>query len=151
MLTGVSGMKLTGDIRLALCMTNTTCDTENDGVEDLNDFTALDECDGSNYARLALSTATPTTSIDTARGSVKTVCASHPVFSSLGAGTRSVDGVLFYWNVLGDDAQSVPFMYCGYSTPRNPDGNDFTIELPSDKKIFEAFQVAVGTSPVLLD
>lgn len=151
LLTGVSGIKLDGDIRLLLAMTNTTLDTENVGVEVLSDFTTLDEFDGAGYARLALSTATPAVAISESRNSVQLTCTDHPVFATLSAGTRSVAGVLFYWNILADDDQSVPFLYCGYATPRVPDGTDFTIELPADKLIMEFFQVAAGTSPVDID
>ena len=150
LLTGVSGCNLNADIRMALLMTNTTVDTENDGIENLGDFTTLDECNGANYARRALSTATPTVAIDTARDSVKLSCASHPVFPNLGAGSRSIAGVLFYFNILDDDNQSVPFLYCPYTTPRNPDGGNFTVELPADKVLIEFFQAAVGTDPVTL-
>lgn len=151
LVTGVAGIKLDGDIRMLLCMTNNTVDTENDGIGVLDDFTNLDEFDGSGYARLALSTATPAVAIDTARDSVKWSCAAHPVFPTLSAGTRSVAGVLYYVNILADDAQSVPLLYAPYTTPRVPDGANFTIELPSDKVILELMGAAVGTSPVLLD
>lgn len=151
LLTGVSGIKWDGDIRLALLMTNTTVDTENDGIEVVSDFATLDEFDGAGYSRLALSTATPAVAIDTAIDGVKLTCTSHPVFPSLSAGARSVAGVLYYWNVLADDDSNVPFLYAPYTTPRVPDGSDFTIELPSDKVIISAFGVAPATSPVLLD
>ena len=41
----------TDNIWAALVMTNTTVDTENDGIEHIGDFTTLDECDGSGYVR----------------------------------------------------------------------------------------------------
>ncbi len=151
-LEGAAGINVVGDIRLILVMTNTTCDTENDAIEFLDDFTTLDECDGTGYARLALSTATPTFDADTARNSNKLVCASHPVFPSLsGDGARNIQGVLYYINVLGDDLQSVPLLYAPYTTPRVPDGSNFTIELPSDKVILEAFHAATATAPITND
>lgn len=150
-LEGAAGINLLGDIRLALVMTNTTCDTENDSIEFLDDFTTLDEMDGSGYARLALSTATPTVSHDTTRNSIKLVCASHPVFPTLSAGTRNVQGVLYYVNVLGDDTQSVPLIYARYTTPRVPDGTNFTIELPSDKVVVEHLHGATSTTPITND
>ena len=42
------------DIRIALVMTNTTVDTENDAITTIDDFTTLDEMDGANYSRAAL-------------------------------------------------------------------------------------------------
>ncbi len=149
---GASGINVLGDIRLALVMTNTTCDTENDSIEFLDDFTTLDEYDGTGYARLALSTATPSFTHDTTRNSLKLVCTSHPAFPTLsGDGTRNVQGVLYYINVLADDAQSVPLIYAPYTTPRVPDGTDFTIELPSDKVVAEFFQAATSTTPITND
>lgn len=150
LVTGVAGHHLNGDVRLILCMTDTTVDTENDGIEDLDDFTDMDEADGSGYARLALSSATPSVAINTARDSVEWKTTDHPVFPSLGAGTRSIAGVLYYWHGA-TDALSIPILYAPYTTPRNPDGSNFTIELPSDKMLLEFFGAAVGTSPILLD
>lgn len=151
MYEGAAGMNMLGDIRLLLVMTNTTCDTENDSIEFLDDFTLLDEYDGTGYARLALATATPSFNADTTRNSNKLVCANHPVFPTLaGDGTRNVQGVLYYWNVLGDAAQSVPLMYAPYTTPRVPTGADFTIELPSDKVVME-FYHADSPTPLTND
>lgn len=149
-LTGVSGMKLDGDLRLLLVMTNTTCDTDDiDNVEFLDDFTTLDEADGSGYARVALSSATPTVGVSTSRHSVTLSCADHPVFENLSAGTRNIAGVLLYINVLADDTQSVPLLYFPYTTPRVPDGGDFTVELNSDKILYEYLcGVATSTSPL---
>lgn len=149
LLTGVSGIKLDGDLRLLLVMTNTTVDTDADSaIEFLDDFTTLDECDGAGYARIALAASTPAVAINNTRDSVTLICTDHPVFPNLDPGTRNIQGVLLYWNVLDDDAQSVPFLYFPYTTPRVPDGGDFTVELPSDKKIFEAFAVANDTTPL---
>lgn len=149
-LTGISGMKLDGDLRLLLVMTNTTVDTDDiDTIEFLDDFTTLDEADGSGYARLALSGATPAVAINTTRHSVTLGTSTHPVFPTLGDGTRDIAGVLLYINVLADDAQSVPLLYMPYTTPRVADGSNFTIELPSDKIIYEHIcAVAAATSPL---
>jgi hypothetical protein len=152
MYEGGAGFNMLGDIRLILVMTNTTCDTQNDAIEFLDEFTALDEYDGTGYARLALSTATPTFVADTTRNSNKLQCASHPAFPTLsGDGTRNVQGVLYYWNVLADDTQSVPFLYAPYTTPRVPDGGTFTVELPTDKVVIEFFQAATATAPITND
>lgn len=146
LVTGVAGIKLDGDLRLLLCMTNTDADTiDIDTPEFLDDF-VLDEADGAGYARVALSAATPTVAEYAANHSVRLTTATHPVFPSLAAGTRNIAGVLLYWNVLGDDSQSVPLMYMPYTTPRVPDGGDFTIELPTGKLILEVMQVADDTA-----
>lgn len=150
MLTGASGVKLNGDLRLLLVMTNTTCDTDDiDTVEFLDDFTTLDEADGAGYARVALSSATPAVAASASRHSVQLTCTDHPVFENLDAGTRNIQGVLLYINVLGDDSQSMPLLYFPYTTPRVPDGGDFTIELNSDKMLYEYLcGVATGTTPL---
>lgn len=44
----------TDDIRARLLMTNTTCDTENDGVSSVANFTTLDESDATGYSIQAL-------------------------------------------------------------------------------------------------
>jgi len=151
LLTGVSGMKLDGDLRLALVMTNTTVDTADiDTTEFLDDFT-LDECDGAGYARIALAASTPSVVVDATRSSVKLICDDHPVFPNLDPGTRNIQGVLVYINVLADDSQSVPLFYIPYTTPRVPDGGDFTIELPvvsAQKLLFEFMHVADDTTPI---
>ena len=42
------------DIRARLCMTNTTCDTEIDAINDLADYTTIDPADATGYADVAL-------------------------------------------------------------------------------------------------
>ena len=89
------------DIRLLIVMTNTTADTEEDAVF-VGDLATLDEMDGSGYSRVALSN--PAVSADDANDRANfTVDAT--VFPLVGAGTRSMAGVVVYKHT-GDDATS---------------------------------------------
>jgi len=47
-------LKTATDIRARLVMTDTTCDTENDGKAKLADFTTIDASDAGGYADVAL-------------------------------------------------------------------------------------------------
>jgi len=113
-------------IKVALVMTNTTCDTENDGISVVGDFTTLDEHNGSGYARQTLSgkTVTKQDANDRAKFS-----ATDPVFASLGAGSRNVAGVLLIWDNGGT---LVPISFHEYTTPRVADGTDFEVPIRAD-------------------
>lgn len=110
------------DIRVALMMTNTTVDTENDGIVNLDDFSALDEFDGANYVRKAL--ANEAVAKDDANDRAD-FSADNVTWTALGAGTRAIAGVLVYYHNT-DDASSVPIAWIEFSA--TPDGNDFTIK-----------------------
>jgi hypothetical protein len=115
------------DVRVALVMENTTCGTENDGISSLADFTTLDECDGANYSRVALTTQTVT--LDDAND--RTVFDVNDVeWSALGAGTRKIKGALFYVYGATDDV-STPICYLEYATARTADDSDFLVSWPA--------------------
>lgn len=110
------------DIRVLLAMTNTTIDTENDGIVNLDDFATLDEFDGANYVRKAL--ANEAVNKDDAADRAE-FAADNVTWAALGAGTRDIAGALvFYHNT--NDAASVPIAWIEFSA--TPDGNDFTIK-----------------------
>lgn len=113
-------------IKAALVMTNTTADTEED-VANVAAFSTLDECDGSGYARQTLGTKTITN--DTTND--RTVFdAADPTFSSLGAGTRSTQGVLIIQDT-GSDATSIPICYMPFTSNQVHNGSDFPVQFPS--------------------
>jgi hypothetical protein len=86
------------DIRAMLVMTNTTVDTEGD-AEVLDDFTTVDECDATGYARVALTGEAVTYDIANSRAEFD---ANDVVFSGLGGdSTRDYQGVLLYKHVDG--------------------------------------------------
>jgi hypothetical protein len=111
------------DIRVALVMTNSTCPTQNDGVTTLSGFTTVDEMNGANYARKAL--ANEAVNKDDANDRAE-FDADDVVWTSLGAGTRSIAGVLVYKHVT-NDADSIPIAYLEFPSPVVADGNNFTI------------------------
>ena len=90
------------DLRVKLIMTNTTCDTENDGIVNIDDFTTLDLCDATGYADVALGNEAVNKDDANDRAEFD---ADNAVFSGLsGDGTRDYQGVLLYVYVDGTDA-----------------------------------------------
>lgn len=81
------------DTRVALVMTNTTADTEKD-KNLFSGFTTLDEMDGSPYTRQVVSLSVDEKVAPTNRLDLE--AAADSVFTSLGAGTRQVEGALFH-------------------------------------------------------
>lgn len=112
------------DIRIALVMTNTTVDTENDGITTVSGFTTLDEMDGANYARAALANEAVNKDDGNDRAEFD---ADDVTFSLLGNGTREVQGALVYKHVT-NDADSIPIAFIEFATTQNPGGSDFTIQ-----------------------
>jgi len=117
------------DIRARLVMTNTTCDTEVDAINNLDDYTTIDVADATGYADVALDTETVTANNTDNRGDFDT--ATDIVFSGLsGNATRDYQGVLLYKYVDGTDANDIPLCFI-----------DFTSDIPK-----EATQVTVPSS-----
>lgn len=117
------------DIRVALVMTNTTVDSENDGIVNLDDFTTLDECDGANYVRKALTSETITKDDSNDQAEFD---ADDVTWSALGAGTRSVQGMLVYKYVDGTAANDIALFYLEFAAVKTPDGSDFTVNFATD-------------------
>lgn len=111
--------------QLALCMANTTADTENDNIDVVDDFNALDEMDGANYARKTISNITVTRD----DGNDRTYFdADDPVWTALGNGTRAIVGALLIL-VVNDDTDSIPVRWFDLSsTGINPGGTNFKVE-----------------------
>lgn len=93
------------DIRVALCMTNTNADTEED-ANFLGDLT-LDEVDGANYVRKALNGEAVNEDTGNDRADFD---ADDVTWTALGAGTRNVAGALVFRHVT-NDADSVPIAW----------------------------------------
>ncbi len=111
------------DIRVALLMTNTTVDAENDGTATLSNYTDLDECDGANYARQALTSEAVVKDDGNDRASFD---ADNPTWNALGNGTRANKGALVYKHVT-DDTDSIPIAFIEFGSPQNPGGSNFTV------------------------
>lgn len=106
------------DIRARLCMTNTTCDTEVDAINDLADYTTIDTCDSTGYADVAL--ASEAVAADDANDRAE-FDATDLSFTGLGGdATRAIQGVLLYKYVDGTDANDLPLCFI-----------DFTSDIPT--------------------
>jgi hypothetical protein len=116
------------DLRAILCMSNTNADDVADtNIVFLSDLT-LDEFDGSGYAREAL--ANITVNKDDANNRAEVDC-DDLTYGVLGAGTRTVLGVLIYRHV-GADSANIPWSFHQYATAKTMDGSDFTSLIDAD-------------------
>lgn len=113
-------------MKALLVMTNTTTDTEED-VANLAAFTTLDECDGASYARQTLGSKT----IDNDTTNDRTVLdAADVTYSSLGAGTRSTQGLVIAQDT-GTDSTSAPVCYMPFTSNQTHNGSNFPVQFPS--------------------
>lgn len=112
-----------GTFRADLLMANTTCDTENDGIDTNTEFTTPDVCDSSGYTYKTLSTLA-VTQVDASDLAKWT--ADNLTWSALPSCTRAVQGVLIYKHV-SNFASSVPIAFLQFASNKTPDGSDFTV------------------------
>jgi hypothetical protein len=93
------------DIRARLLMTNTTCDTENAGIVNIDDFTTVDVSDATGYADVEL--ANEAVNKDDVNNRAE-FDADNISFAGLsGDATRDYQGVLLYKYVDGTDANDL--------------------------------------------
>lgn len=108
----------TDDIRVRLCMTNTTCDTEVDAINNLADYTLIDVCDAAGYADVALTG--EAVNIDDANDRAE-FDANDSSFTGLGGdASRAIQGALIYKYVDGTNANDLPIAFV-----------DFTSDIPA--------------------
>lgn len=101
------------DIRCRLVMTNTTCDTENDGIVNIADFSTVDVCDASSYADVALTSEAVNKDDANDRAEFD---ADDVSFAGLGGdATRDYQGVLLYKYVDGTDANDLVIAFVEFS------------------------------------
>ena len=128
------------DIRVALVMTNTTADTEEESTT-IDSFTTFDEMDGSAYARKTL--ASQAVAIDTVNDRVEF---DHEdlTWTTLGNGTRAIQGMVYFSHGeiagTGTDFGAVPYQFTEFSVTQNPGGSNFTVTIDAEG----AFQLAQG-------
>ena len=115
------------DIRGLLVMSNTTVDTENDGILDLADFSTLDECDDDTYARQALTNETVTADDSNDRAEFD---ADDITFENTGDATRDIAGLLLYKHVDGTAANDKPIAF--YDFTATLDGNDLVLTVDAE-------------------
>lgn len=113
------------DIRAALVMSNTSCDTEDD-VNFVSGFATLDECDDTTYTRLSLSNESVSENAANNRAELD---ADNITFANTGDASRDVAGVLIYKHVT-NDADSVPIVFIEEVV--SLDGNNVVIEWNAD-------------------
>lgn len=124
LLSGEIDMHTAGDdIRVALLMTNNTAAAEADS-DVVSDISTLDECDGANYVRKALANEAVAADDANTRGEFD---ADDVVWSSLGNGTREIEGALLF-KFDTDDDSSVPIAWIEFAASVNPGGGDLTIQ-----------------------
>ena len=111
------------DNRIELLMTNTTADTEVD-AENPADFGTHDEFDGANYA--VDDPGSEAMNVDLANDRAEFDHA-DALFSTLGNGTRQIQGWLEKHNVDGTDANDLNKFYQDFSGTINPGGASLTI------------------------
>lgn len=109
------------DMRLFLCMTNTTFDTDVD-TDQTGSYT-LDEMDGANYARANLANQVVATDDANDRAEFD---ADDVVFTALGNGTRQVQGAGIH-EFITNDAGSFPLCWVEFAATINPGGANLTI------------------------
>ena len=116
----------TSDIRARLVMTNTTCDTEIDAINNLDDYTTIDVADATGYADVALSGETVTANDTDNRGDFDTT--SDIVFTGLGGNaTRNYQGVLLYKYVDGTNANDIPLAFVEFSSAIPKEATQVTV------------------------
>jgi hypothetical protein len=102
------------DIRARLVMTNTTCDTEIDAINDLADYSTIDASDATGYDDVALTSKAVNTDDTNDRAEFD---ANNASFSDLsGDATRDYKGVLIYKHVDGTDANDLPVAFIQFSS-----------------------------------
>lgn len=114
------------DMRLIMCMTNTTADTDVD-TDNTSGFT-LDEMDGTNYARKTCDNQTVTTDDTNDRAEYDF---DDVVYTSLGNGTRQAQGLLCH-EFITNDAGSFPLAWVDFSSTINPGGSTLTVVINAE-------------------
>jgi hypothetical protein len=112
------------DIKVLLVMTNTTVDSDNAGINFINDIITLDEMDGANYVRKSLTGEVVNLDDPNSRAEFD---AADVTWTALGNGSRAVQGLLIF-KFVTNDADSVPMAYIEFSPTQNPGGADFTVQ-----------------------
>jgi hypothetical protein len=103
----------TDDIRARLVMTNTTCDTQVDAINDLADYTTIDPADAAGYADVQL---TESAAVDDANDRAE-FDATDISFTGLGGdASRAYQGVLLYKYVDGTNANDIPVCYVDFTS-----------------------------------
>lgn len=114
------------DIRFMFLMTNTTADTENDAIQFIDDLTTLDEFDGSGYSAGGFALDSEAVAVDDANDRAE-FDAADEACGALGAGARSIAGVLIY-KFVTNNTDSIPICWNEFASPVTADGSSITVQ-----------------------
>lgn len=117
-------------IKAAFLMSNTTADTENDGVDRLNDYTTYDELDDTNYVRPTVTGLAVVK--DDGNDRAELDCDDIVLTGMAGDATRQVVAVQFIEHVDGTAANDVPGPVCEFDSPKTVDSGNFTATIGAD-------------------
>lgn len=118
----------TADVRVKLCMSNTTADTERN-VANIAGFTTLDEFDGAGYTAVDL--ASVAVNIDAGNSRIEIDFADGTFGAAVSAGTRQWVGLLFYVRVDGTTANDYPVAWKDL-TPNNANGGAVNLTINAE-------------------
>lgn len=102
------------DVRLALVMSNTTCDTEIDTLINPADYTTLDECNATGYARATL--ASEVVAADDANNRGEYDAANVSITGLGGDASRDIIGCLLIEHVDGTNANDLAGPYIEFAS-----------------------------------
>jgi hypothetical protein len=114
------------NVEILLVMNTSTAPTERDGITFVNNYTLLDECDGTGYVRKTLSE--KTSSADDANDQAA-FDFEDITWLLLGNGTRPLVGLLLIRKVI-DDTDSPAGIFLPFPAETDPGGGDFTVRIP---------------------
>lgn len=106
----IAGLTGVQDLRLLLVMSNSTFDSQANGMSNMSDFTTIDECDGAGYVQLDL--ASVALAWDGANLRLEYDATDGDMDGGGGvitAATRTVTGFIVKRYVDGTDANDVPW------------------------------------------
>lgn len=116
-------LDMTSNMEVALCMTNTTADTDQDATS-MSGIGTLDEYNGSGYSRGALVGEAVNRDDPNNRAEF---AANNFTWTALGAGTRNAQGMVLLKRVDGTAANDFPVAWIEFTTPWAGNGSDVTI------------------------
>lgn len=116
------------DLRVKLCMSNTTADTESDAAN-IAAFTTLDEYDGSGYTAIDLGSVSVASDLANDRAEID--YADGTFGATVGAGTRNFVGLLYYVRVDGTTSNDYPVAWVDL-TPANGNGGAINLTVNAE-------------------
>ena len=94
-------------------MTDTTADTEKDGIDFVDDIGTLDECDAAGYARVAIGSEASNVNDSSDRAEFD---GNDVSFTGLGGdATRAIQGALVF-KFVTNDTDSIPIAFVDFTT-----------------------------------